>query len=59
MLTAYVYGVASQITRLETGVYRFFFDITAEGDWGYRWEATGAVVAVVERRFTVPVSVFL
>jgi len=49
---SYTYG-AAQITKESTGI--FYRDLTVDeaGEWQTRFTGTGAVVAVVQRRYAV------
>lgn len=50
VVTTKTYGIAAEITKVATGVYRCSFVLTAVGDWWYRWTATGTVNTARERR---------
>ena len=41
-----------------SGVYRYDLTLNEEGDWYYRWQGTGAIVAAVEGVITVGTSYF-
>lgn len=59
--TAYVYGVASELTKTATGIYQFTFPqftATQAGAWYIRWNGTGTVTASFEDTFTVRSSAF-
>lgn len=43
----------TDISKTSTGTYQADIDLTANGDWWYRWEATGTVKAARERRLSV------
>lgn len=53
----YTYAL-SQITKSSTGVYYKNIPIDEAGDWWYRWEGAGAVVAAYEGYFRVRRSQF-
>ena len=42
---------AAQVIRDGAGLYHFDADIDASGDWAWRWEGTGALVAASEGTF--------
>ena len=48
----YTYA-ASQIVRVSTGVYTISITPIDSGEWWYRFEGTGTVVAAFENTFTI------
>jgi hypothetical protein len=59
--TEYTYAEA-EVLRSGTGAYYYDlavpFDEDSEGEWWFRWNATGAVAGVVEGKFIVRQSRF-
>ena len=57
-VTAYVYGVDPNVTRLSLG--RFAIDVvaTASGRWSYRIEVSGGLAGATEGTFDVATSRF-
>jgi hypothetical protein len=51
----YTYTLA-EITQSATGIYTKAITLDESGDWFYRWEATGDVIAAVEGAIYVKTS---
>ena len=59
-IATYEYGVAgSPITRVDVGDYRAEVDITASGEWYYRFYSTGVGQAAEEQSLSVRASQFV
>ena len=57
--TSYTYGVASEVTRVSTGVYEFTVPtITAAGQHAVRAKGTAGLITAVEQAFKVRPSAF-
>lgn len=54
-VSTYTYAL-SQVTKQETGVYYMYVTIDEAGEWWYRFEGTGAVIAADEMHFWAPVA---
>lgn len=54
--STYVYSLG-QLTRTAQGCYEKAITFNKAGNWAWRWVATGAVEAVIERRAYVEPSV--
>jgi len=57
-VTTYVYGTDAQLVKDATGAYHFDVAVDEAGDWRYRGEGEGAVVAAGESRFHARESAF-
>lgn len=57
-ITTYTYGTDAELVKDSTGNYHLDINITADGQWWYRWEGTGAVQQAGEGSFTVARSAF-
>jgi hypothetical protein len=51
-VTTKTYGVDA-IVKDSTGVYHFDLTLSNPGEWWYRWESSGAIVASDEERIMV------
>lgn len=52
-ITTLVYLTDSSLVRDDVGIYHVDFTANQDGCYCYRWEGSGAVSAVDERKFTV------
>ena len=52
-VTTYVYGIDSQLVKDSTGVYHVDIALTRSGNYHYRFNGAGAVIAASEVRFEV------
>jgi len=52
VVTTKTYGVDALI-RSSTGVYYFNLTLNVAGEWWYRWEGAGAIIATDEERILV------
>lgn len=52
-ITTYVYGVASEVTKLSTGTYRFSFLPNSAGDWFIYGIGAGGLDVVGREKLTV------
>lgn len=50
-VVSYTYGSAAELVQLSAGSYYIDIDVSAPGEWYYRWEGTGDVVAAGEGQF--------
>jgi hypothetical protein len=57
-ITTYTYGTDATVTKTSTGVYAFSFAVDQAGDWWFRYEGTGEVVAADEQIVQVSGSKF-
>jgi hypothetical protein len=57
-VTTYLFGTDSQLVKDATGAYHFDVTIDEAGDWRYRGEGEGAIVAAAEGRFHARESAF-
>lgn len=57
-ITTRTYGIADEITKVSTGVYRCSFVVTDSGSWWYRWTSTGTVNAARQRMIQARPSEF-
>jgi hypothetical protein len=57
-VTPLVYGTDGEVVRTGPGAYYVDIDVDAPGDWFYRFEGTGDVVAAAEGRFDVRETAF-
>ena len=55
-VAAYVYGVAVQVVKESTGIFRFDLLCSLPGTYWVRWEGTGAVAATGETAIDVRAS---
>jgi hypothetical protein len=51
-VTTKTYGVDT-IVKSSTGVYYFDLALSTSGEWWYRWEGSGSIVAADEERILV------
>lgn len=59
LVTTLTYGTDNALVRDTTGKYHVDISATIAGNWWYRFEASGAVVAANEAEFTVSLSQIL
>lgn len=52
------YGSDAEVVKVATGRYYLDLDIDEEGQWAYRWNGTGNVVAAGEQTFIARESAF-
>lgn len=55
-ITTYTHGTDAQLVKDSTGIYHVDLTLDAEGEWAYRWEGTGALVAADQRTVAVDKS---
>lgn len=58
VITTYVYGVALEVIKDAVGIYHMDITVSAEGNWWYRVEGTGACIAAYENPFVGIASQF-
>lgn len=51
-VTTKTYGVDS-VVKSSTGIYYFDLTLSNPGEWWYRWEGSGAIIATDEERILV------
>lgn len=56
LVTTLVYGTDNTLVRDATGKYHVDIPASTVGNWWYRFEATGSVVAANEAEFVVSLS---
>ena len=56
VVTTLTYGVDNALVKDSTGKYHVDITTTIVGNWWYRFEATGAVVAANEAEFVISLS---
>lgn len=56
--TALVYGTDAAVVKSTTGTYYVNWTVSSPGDYVYRWEGTGSVIAAGEYRFRARASRF-
>ena len=54
----YVYGIASEITKVLPGVYQTTVVCDKAGEWDYRFECWGSLRGGNDRKFAIRKSVF-
>lgn len=56
--TTYTYGVDAALVKSSTGIYYVDVNVTAAGNWYYRFYSTGTGQTADESYFAVPYSAF-